>query len=186
MPANFDGTSAEIQPDKNKEDINNRKNKENTSNEEEISEKEKQTEQRKNKSLTECPLTDHQRAIQAEDSEWTLMFSNKKKNTQRPLMEGFLTGNLINDITEEEIFPFLVLGGTTYLRESSLARKQCTGNWRFAGCIHLRMPQKFIETVLKINGLSFKNRHLVIQLLTEMMKLHLNGKTTLRSSLLLG
>ena len=34
MPANFDGTSAELQPNKNSEDINNRKNKKNTSNEE--------------------------------------------------------------------------------------------------------------------------------------------------------
>ena len=32
MPANFDGTSAELQPSKNT-DINNKKNKENTSNE---------------------------------------------------------------------------------------------------------------------------------------------------------
>ena len=34
MPANFEGTSAELQPNKNSEDINNRKNKKNTSNEE--------------------------------------------------------------------------------------------------------------------------------------------------------
>ena len=39
MPANFDGTNAEIQPNKNTEDMNNRKNKENNSNEEQISEK---------------------------------------------------------------------------------------------------------------------------------------------------
>ena len=39
MLANFDGTTAEFQPNKNTEDINNRKNKENTSNEEQISEK---------------------------------------------------------------------------------------------------------------------------------------------------
>ena len=162
MPANFDGP--EIQPDKNTEDINNRKNKENTSNQEEISEKEIETEQRNNKSLTKCPLTDHQRSIQTEDSKLTLMVSNKKKNIQRPLMEDFLTGNLTNDITEEEIFPFLLLDGTTYLRENSLARKQYTGNARFAGCIHVRIPQQFMETVLKINVLSF--RHLVIQLLT--------------------
>ena len=69
------------------------------------------------------------------------MVSNKKKNIHRPLMEDFLTGNLTNDITEEKIFPFLVLDGTTYLRENSLARKQYTDNARFAGCIHVRIPQ---------------------------------------------
>lgn len=37
MPANFDNTSSELQPHKNKGDINYRKNKENTSNEEQIS-----------------------------------------------------------------------------------------------------------------------------------------------------
>ena len=47
MSVNFDGTSADLQPNKNTEDINNRKNKENASNEEQISEKE---EQKKNKS----------------------------------------------------------------------------------------------------------------------------------------
>ena len=47
MPANFDGTSVEIQPNKNIEDVNNSKNKENTSNEEQIPEKE---EQKQNKS----------------------------------------------------------------------------------------------------------------------------------------
>ena len=34
MSASFEGTSAELQPNKNTEDIANRKNKENTSNEE--------------------------------------------------------------------------------------------------------------------------------------------------------
>ena len=52
MPANFDGTSAEPQPNKNVEDINNRKNKENTSNK---SGKEEQTQQRKSKSWADCP-----------------------------------------------------------------------------------------------------------------------------------
>ena len=33
MATNSDGTSVELQPNKNTEDINNRKNKENTSNE---------------------------------------------------------------------------------------------------------------------------------------------------------
>ena len=55
MPANFDGTSAEPQPNKNVEDINNRKNKENTSNKEQISGKEEQTQQRKSKSWADCP-----------------------------------------------------------------------------------------------------------------------------------
>ena len=35
---------------------------------------------------------------------------------------------------------------------------------------------RFIETVLELNRLSFKNRDLVIQLLTEIMKLQLSGK----------
>ena len=38
------------------------------------------------------------------------------------------------------------------------------------------MPQQFIETVLERNGLSFKNRDVVIQPLTETMKLQLGGK----------
>ena len=64
MSANFDSTSAELQPNKNTEDTNNSQNKENTSNEEQIPEKEKETEQRKKKSWVECPLMDHQRSIQ--------------------------------------------------------------------------------------------------------------------------
>ena len=40
MSGNSNGTSAELQPNKNTEDINFRKNKENMSNEEQISEKE--------------------------------------------------------------------------------------------------------------------------------------------------
>ena len=88
MSVNFDGTSADLQPSKNTEDINNRKNKENASNEEQISGKE---EQKKN----------HQKSIQTEDSEWTLMVNNKRKNIQRPLMEDLCIGNLTNDTTEE-------------------------------------------------------------------------------------
>ena len=38
------------------------------------------------------------------------------------------------------------------------------------------MPQQFIELVLELDGLSLKNRDLVIQLLTEMMKLEQRGK----------
>ena len=52
MPANFDGTSAEPQPNKNTEDVNNRKNKENIPNEQ-LSEKEEQ--KRTNHGLT-APL----------------------------------------------------------------------------------------------------------------------------------
>ena len=88
MSVNFDGTSGDLQPNKNTEDINNRKNKENASNEEQISGKE---EQKKN----------HQKSIQTEDSEWTLMVNNKRKNIQRPLMEDLCIGNLTNDTTEE-------------------------------------------------------------------------------------
>ena len=84
MPANFDCSSAEPQSNNNTEDINNRKNKENTSNKAQILEKE---EQRKNKSWTDCPLMDHKRSAQTEDSEWNLMANNKRKNMQRPLME---------------------------------------------------------------------------------------------------
>ena len=67
MSPKFDGASAELQPNKNTEDINNKKkiNKKNKhienelekkSNPEQISEKE---ERRKNKSWADCPLTDH-------------------------------------------------------------------------------------------------------------------------------
>ena len=70
----------------------------------------------------------------------------------------------------------LGLDGTTYLRGNSLVRRQYTGNGRFTGCIHVWMPQQFIETVLELNGLRFKDINLVIQPLTEMIKLQLRGK----------
>ena len=41
----------------------------------------------------------------------------------------------------------------------------------------MRLPQQFIEIVLELNGLTFKNRDLVIQPLTKMMKLQLRGKS---------
>ena len=144
MLANFDGTSAELQTNKNTEDTNNRKNKENTSNEEQISETE---EQRKNQSWADSPLMGHQGSIQTEDSEWTLMVNNKRKNIQTPLLEDLYIGNLTNDTTEEEILALLGLDGTTPLRENSLARKQYADNAKFLGCIHVRMPQQFVETV---------------------------------------
>ena len=80
--ANFDNTSAKLQPNKNTEYIDNRKIKENTSNEKQISEKEGQTVQRKNKSWADCPLTDHQRSIQAEDLKWALMVNNIRATKQ--------------------------------------------------------------------------------------------------------
>ena len=75
------------------------------------------------------------------------MVNNKRKNIQTPLLENLYIGNLTNDTTEEEIFVLLGLDGTTNLRENSLARKQCADNGKFPGCIHVRMPQQFIETV---------------------------------------
>ena len=98
MPANFDGTNAEIQPNKNTEDMNNRKNKENNSNEEQISEKK---EQKWNKSWANCPFMDHQKSMQTEDSESTLMVNNKKKKIKKPLMENLYIGNLTSDTKEE-------------------------------------------------------------------------------------
>ena len=62
---------------------------------------------------------------------------------------------------QEEILALLGLDGTTYLRKNSLARKQYTDSGRFADCIAVRMPQQFIDTVLELNGLSFKNRDLL-------------------------
>ena len=49
MSVNFGGTNAEPQPNKNTDDINNRKNKENTSNKEQISER--QTSRTKEKQI---------------------------------------------------------------------------------------------------------------------------------------
>ena len=91
-------------------------------------------------------------------------------------MEDLYIGNLTNGTTGEEILALLGLDGTTSLRENSLARRQYTDNWRFARCIHVRVSQQFIETVLELNGLSFNNRDLVIQPLTETMKLQQSGK----------
>ena len=91
-------------------------------------------------------------------------------------MEDLYNGNLTDDTTEEEIMALLGLDGRTYLRDNSLARRQYTDTGRFAGCIHVWIPQQFIETVFELNGLSFKKRELVIQSLTEMMKLQQSGK----------
>ena len=77
-------------------------------------------------------------------------------------MEDLYIGNLNNDTTEEDILALLGLDGTTYLYENSLARGQYTGNCRFDGCMHVRMPQQFIERVLELNGLSFNNRDLLL------------------------
>ena len=79
-------------------------------------------------------------------------------------MEDLYIGNLNNDTTEEDILALLGLDGTTYLYENSLARGQYTDNCRFDGCIHLRMPQQFIERVLELSGLSFNNRDLLLSL----------------------
>ena len=91
-------------------------------------------------------------------------------------MEDLCIGNLANDSTEEEILPLLVLDGTTFIRENSLMRRQYTDNGRFAGCVHVLMPQQFIETISELDGLNFKNRDLVIQPLTELMKLQQSDK----------
>ena len=79
---------------------------------------------KKNKSWTDWPLMDHQKSTLTEDSEQNLMANNKRKNLQRPLMENLYIDNLTNDITEEEILAILGLGGTTNIRENSLAKKQ--------------------------------------------------------------
>ena len=81
-----------------------------------------------------------------------------------------------NDTTEEEILGLLGLYNTTYFRENNLGRRQYTDNGRFAGCIHVPMLQQFIEKVLELSGLSFKDRALFIQPIIEMMKLQLSGK----------
>ena len=62
---------------------------------------------------------DHQRSIQIEDSEWTLIANNKSKNIQRLLMEDSYIGKLTNDTTEKYILVHLGLDGTTYLREKT-------------------------------------------------------------------
>ena len=69
--------------------------------------------------------------------------------------------------TEEDILALLGLDSTTYLRENSLASRQYTDNVRFAGCIHVRMPQQFRQTVLELNGLSFKKRDLLLSRLQK-------------------
>ena len=131
---------------------------------EELSEKE---EQKKSKPWADCALTDHKKSIQKEDSEWTLTVNKKGKNIHRPLMEDLYIGNLTNDTTEEEIMALLGLDGTTHLRENSWAKRQYTDNGRFPGCIHVRMPQQFIETVLELDGLSLKKETLLFSRLQK-------------------
>ena len=111
-------------------------------------------------------------ALFSTTSEWARMANSKRKNIGRLLIEDLYT----NDTTEEEILALLGLDNTTYLRENNLARRQYTDNGRFAGCMHVSMLQQFIETVLELNGLSFKDRALFIQPIIEMMKLQLSDK----------
>ena len=141
MSANFDGSwafSADLKPKKNTEHVNDRKNNKKTSNQEQISEKEEQTKQGKNKSKLALLL----RTIK-DQSEWTLLVNNKRKNIQRLRMEDLYIGNVTDDTTDEEILLTLLgLDSTAYLREKSLLRmQQYTDNGRFAGYIHVRIPQ---------------------------------------------
>ena len=98
MSANFDGSwafSADLQPKKNTEHVNDRKNNKKTSNQEQISEKEEQTKQGKNKSKLALLL----RTIK-DQSEWTLLVNNKRKNIQRLRMEDLYIGNVTDDTTD--------------------------------------------------------------------------------------
>ena len=58
-------------------------------------------------------------------------------------MEDLYIGNVTDDTTDEEILLTLLgLDSTAYLREKSLLRmQQYTDNGRFAGYIHVRIPQ---------------------------------------------
>lgn len=60
-----------------------------------------------------------------DQSEWTLLVNNKRKNIQRLRMEDFYIGNVTDDTTEEEILLTLLgIDGTAYLCEKSLVRMQ--------------------------------------------------------------
>ena len=85
-------------------------------------------------------------------------------------MEELYVGNLASHTTEEEILALLVLNSTTYFWENSLGRRQYTDIWRFNACVHMLMPQLFIERV-ELNGLKSNSLEFVIQPLTEIMKL---------------
>ena len=100
MPANFDGTSAEPQPNKNTEDVNHRKNKENMPNEQ-LSEKEEQK-------RTNHGLTALLRTIKNQSKK---KIQNGPLRSTRPLMEDLYIGNLTNDTIEEEIMAPLELDG---------------------------------------------------------------------------
>ena len=91
-------------------------------------------------------------------------------------MEVLCTGNLTDDTTEEETVAPLGVIGTTHLRENSPVRRQYTDNRKFSECIHFRILQQFIETVLELNRLSFKSRDLFNQSLTAIMKLQQSDK----------
>ena len=86
-------------------------------------------------------------------------------------MEELYVGNLASDTTEEEILALLILNSTTYFWEISLGRRQYTDNWRFNACVHMLMPQQFIERVLELNGLKSNSLEFVIQSLTKQVKL---------------
>ena len=50
----------------------------------------KKEEQKQNKSSADCLLTDHRKSIQTEDSEWSLMVNNKRKNIKETTYGRFI------------------------------------------------------------------------------------------------
>ena len=85
-------------------------------------------------------------------------------------------GNIDNSVTEEEVRELFGLNSTKYLRVSlSEITKDFEENGRFAGCFLLMIPQYFVESILEANGSKFRNRYLVVQPYTDMLRYNLKN-----------
>ena len=69
------------------------------------------------------------------------------------------------------------LNSTKYLRVSSKITKGFEENGRFAGYFLLTIPQCFVESILEANGSKFRNRLLVVQPYTVMLRYNLKIRT---------
>ena len=90
------------------------------------------------------------------------MANNKRKNIHRSLMEDLYIGNLTNDTTEEEaLTPPTPLGARRYYTPTQEQPGKKVVHRQWGTC--WVYTQSDAPTVLELNGMSFKNRNLVIQ-----------------------
>ena len=92
------------------------------------------------------------------------------------ITEEIYIGNIDNSVTEEEVRELFGLNSTKYLRVSLREiTKDFEENGRFAGHFLLTIPQYFVESILEANGSKFRNRYLVVQPYTDMLRYNLKN-----------